>query len=139
MHNSLVAQSPAEESVRKWYLAFSKLDSAGFFNFWATNHKNFVYVADGNVLKRDDFLKRMTGILQNTKQVLKADILEGYPYEISNNTESYTAKVLLEGIYTSGISFSTTVTATFVLRKIHGQWKCVQCSASHIRIQSERK
>ena len=131
--NSSVAQSSAEESVRNWYAAYLKLDSVGFFNFWATDHKDFIYVADGKVLKKEDFLKRMILGLHNTKEMLKTDILEGYPHKISNNAESYTSKVLLEGTYSSGNSFSYIVTATFVLRKINGQWKCIQCSASHVK------
>jgi len=134
--NSSVAQSPAQQSVRNWYASYLRLDSIGFFNFWATDHKDFIYVADGNVLKKEDFIKRMKDVLLNTKKVLKAEILEEYPHKISNNAESYTAKVLLEGLDSSGNSFSTTVTVTFVLRKFNNQWKCVQCSASHIRIHS---
>ena len=53
-------QSSAEASVRNWYNAFLKLDSAGFFNFWATDHPDFVYVADGKVNKRENFLKRLS-------------------------------------------------------------------------------
>jgi len=90
-------------------------------------------VADGNVLKKDDFLTRMTGFLQKTKEVQKAEILEGFPHQISKNAASYTAKVLLEGFNTDGKSFSTLVTATFDLKRMIGQWKCVQCSASHVR------
>jgi ketosteroid isomerase-like protein len=126
------AQSSGEASVRNWYNAFLKLDSTGFFNFWATDHPDFVYVADGKVNTKEDFLKRLTSTLKNTKEMTKATILEGYPHKISNKAYSYTAKAIVEGIYSSVNSFSYTVTATFVLRKINGQWKCVQCSAAHV-------
>jgi ketosteroid isomerase-like protein len=127
-----LAQSSAEESVRNWYDAFLKLDSAGFFNFWATDHPDFVYVADGEVNKKEDFLKRLVSIIRNTKEMTKATILEGYPHKISNNAYSYTSRAIIEGISSSGSSFSYTVTATFVLRRVNGQWKCVQCSAAHV-------
>jgi ketosteroid isomerase-like protein len=126
------AQSSAETSVRNWYNAYQKLDSAGFFNFWATDHPDFVYVADGKVLKKEDFLKRLASVIRNTKEMTKANILEGYPHKIFNNGYSYTSRATIEGIDASGSSFSATVTATFVLRKISGQWKCIQCSAAHV-------
>ena len=124
--------SSAEESVRNWYNAFLKLDSTGFYNFWATDHPDFVYVADGEVNRKEDFLKRLVSIFRNIKEMTKATILEGYPHKISNNASSYTARAIIEGIYSSGSSFSYSVTATFVLIRINGQFKCVQCSAAHV-------
>jgi ketosteroid isomerase-like protein len=124
--------SSAEESVRSWYNAFLKLDSTGFYNFWATDHPDFVYVADGEVNKKEDFLKRLASAIKNIKEMTKANILEGYPHKISDNAYSYSSRAIIEGIYSSGTSFSYTVTATFVLIRIDGQWKCVQCSAAHV-------
>ena len=126
------AQSSAEESVRDWYKAYLNLDSVGLFNFWAIDHPDFVYVADGKVNKREDFIKRLVSGLRNTKEMTKASILEGYPHKLSNNAYSYTSRAILEWISISGKSSSYTVTATFVLRRIKGQWKCVQCSAAHV-------
>jgi hypothetical protein len=125
-------QSSAEVSVLNWYDAFLKLDSAGFYNFWAIDHPDFAYVADGEVNRKEDFLKRLASIFRNTREMTKATILAGYPHKISNNTYSYTAKAIIEGIYSSGGSFSYTVTAPFVLLRINGQFKCVQCSAAHV-------
>jgi hypothetical protein len=135
--NSSLAQSPAEKSVRNWYNALLKLDLAGTLNFWVTDHKDFIYFADGMVNKKIDFLNRMIHFFHNTKKMLKADILEGYRYKISENAESYTSRVLLEGLDLSGKLFSLNVTATFVLIKINNQWQCVQCSASHVQNQNK--
>jgi ketosteroid isomerase-like protein len=130
--NFSFTQSPGEESVRNWYDAYLRLDSTRFVNFWALDHKDFVYVADGKVNRKEEFLNRLISILHNTKEVTTATILEGYPHKISDNAVSYTSRALVEGISSAGDSFSFTVTATFVLRKIDGQWKCIQCSAAHI-------
>jgi len=126
------ALSSAETSVRNWYNAFLKLDSSGFFNFWATDQPDFVYATDGVIERKEDFLKRLVYLITNIKTMTKATILEGYPYKISNNAYSYTARAIIEGIFFSGNPFSYNVTATFVLRKINGQWKCIQCSAAHV-------
>mgnify|MGYP001327104807 CR=1 FL=1 len=126
------AHSSAETSVRNWYNAFLKLDSTGLFNFWATDHSDFVYATDGAIERKEDFLKRLVYLITNIKTMTKATILEGYPHKISNTAYSYTARAIIEGMFFSGNSFSYNVTATFVLKKINRQWKCIQCSAAHV-------
>ena len=127
-----LAQLGAEESVRKWYDAYARLDSTGFFDFWALDHKDFVYAHDGEVLKSEQFIDLLNNTIKYTEEISKASIIEGHLHEISNDAACYTAKANVEGIYSSGSKFSFIVTATFVLSKTDSNWKCIQCSASHI-------
>jgi ketosteroid isomerase-like protein len=126
-----MAQSGAIESVRNWYEAYSKLDSTGLFEFWALDHKDFIYAHDGEVLKREQFIDFLNNVIKNTEQIIKTDILEGHLHEISNDAACYTTKAVVKGI-ASGNTISFVVTATFVLKKIDTKWKCVHCSASHV-------
>lgn len=131
LHDLTFAQPGAIESVQDWYEAYSKLDSTGFFDFWALDHKDFVYAHDGEVLKSEQFIDLLNNTIKYTEEISKASIIEGHLHEISNDAACYTTKAIVEGI-SSGNTFSFVVTATFVLRRIDNKWKCIQCSASHI-------